>query len=82
MPSCLPNFTITDGGFVLAELVEIILFEESFVASEGCLFEIPLAAVEGDGLLVASSFNGLVCVEVESCEFPCIDKAIDKSFEF
>lgn len=53
----------------MVELVELPLFEESLVASELGLFEIPLA-VEGDDLLAASSFNWLLCAEVEFCECP------------
>ena len=69
VPSCLPNFTITEGGFELVELIELPLVVESLVSSELGLLEIPLVANEGDDLFAASSFNWL-CVEVEFCEFP------------
>ena len=61
-------------------MVELLLFDESLVASEFGLLAIPLS-VEGDDLCVGSSFSGLLCAEVEVCEFPGIEGA-DKSFEF
>ena len=70
MPSCLPNLTITEGGFELVELMVLPLLGDSLVSSELGLVEIPTVAKEGEDLFAASSFNWLLCVEVEFCEFP------------